>query len=118
MRKSTIAGFGILFGISAAATADDLPLKLVSVTAPVHPGGVVTLIIQTLPDAMCEGNRQGHYGNSYSIKLQSQTARADGLVRWQWSVRSGNHPIGIRGVHVTCVAGERHAAMDTTFDVQ
>ncbi len=118
MRKSTIAGFGIVIGISATAAADDLPLELVSVTAPVHPGGVVTLIIQTSPGAMCEGNRQGHYGNDYSIQLQSRTAGTDGLVRWQWSVRSGSHPIGIRGVHVTCVAGERHAALDTTFDVQ
>lgn len=104
--------------ISATALADELNVKLVSITSPVHPGGVVTLVIQTQPGAPCVGQRQGHYGNEFSIKLPSQTAGADGLVQWKWSVRIGNRPIGLRGVHVSCAIGDRQESLDTSFNVQ
>ena len=118
MRKSATLSLVFLVSTSLAALADDFPIKLVSITAPVHPGGVVTLVIQTQPGAICEGNRQGHFGNEFSIKLPSQTTGADGLAQWQWSVRNGNRPIGLRGVHVTCTGGEHNGSLDTTFNVQ
>jgi hypothetical protein len=118
MRSAVISGFAILAGVIAPALAGDLVVALASTTSPVHPGGTVTLVIRAEAGAVCEGRRQGHFGNAYSIALPSQTAGADGLVRWQWRVLSGNHPVGIRGVHITCAAADRRGALDTSFDVE
>lgn len=78
----------------------------------------MTLVIQTAPGATCSGHRQGHFGNAYSIPLAPQAVDTDGKAQWRWSVLPGTHPIGRRGVHVMCRAGEQSAALDTTFDVQ
>jgi hypothetical protein len=118
MRVTALWGLGIIAGLSSTALAGDLLVQLASNTAPVHPGGTVTIVVHTEAGAVCEGMRQGHFGNAYSIKLPPQPAGSDGLVRWHWSVLSGNHPIGIRGVHVMCTAGERTGSLDTTFVVQ
>lgn len=118
MRMTVVCGLGIVAGLSSTALAGDLLVQLASNTAPVHPGGTVTIVVHTEAGAVCEGMRQGHFGNAYSIRLPSQSAGPDGLIRWQWSVLSGNHPIGVRGVHVMCTAGERSGSLDTSFDVQ
>ena len=118
MRTAAVLGLGILAGLNSIARADDLLVKLASITAPVHPGGVVTLVVHTQAGAVCEGKRQGHFGNAYSVTLASQSAGPDGLVRWEWSVLSGSHPIGVRGVHVVCTAAHRTGSLDTSFDVQ
>ena len=119
MRTILLSAFIVISTqISANALADELNVKLVSIASPVHPGGVVTLAIQTQPGAQCVGARQGHYGNAFSIKLTSQTAGSDGLAQWKWSVLSGNHPIGLRGVHVNCTVGDRQGSLDTSFDVR
>lgn len=93
-------------------------VMVVSVTRPVHPGGTVTLVIQTRPGAICVGTRQGHYGNAYTVPLASIAAGADGRAQWQWKVLNGNHPIGLRGVHVTCTADDQRGAVDAQFDVE
>ena len=107
-----------IFCAMSSARADNLAIKLVSITQPVHPGGVVTLVIQTAPGAACTGRRQGHFGNAYSIPLAPRVAETDGKAQWRWPVLAGSHPIGLRGVHVTCAAGDQAGALDTTFDVQ
>ena len=107
--------------VAAAATrawAGALPVTLVSITQPVHPGGAVTLVIQTKPGVVCGGARQGHFGNDYSIPLQPRTTGPDGRAEWQWSVLSGRHPIGLRGVHVTCSARGQSGRLETRFDVE
>jgi hypothetical protein len=118
MRTTVVLGLGILAGLNSVALADDLPVKLTSITAQVHPGGVVILVVHTQAGAVCEGKRQGHFGDSYSIVLPSQSAGPDGLVHWKWSVLGGNHPIGVRGVHVSCTAADRAGSLDTSFNVQ
>jgi hypothetical protein len=118
MRSAVMWGFAMVAGVIAPALASDLVVALASITAPVHPGGTVTLVVRTEAGAVCEGVRQGHFGNAYSIALPAQTTGADGLVRWQWRVLSGNHPVGIRGVHITCAAADRRGALDTSFDVE
>jgi hypothetical protein len=104
--------------VVAPAFAGELPLRLVSITAPVHPGGSVTLVIATQPGATCSGARQGHFGNDYAIALRPQVAGSDGSAQWQWSVLNGKRPIGRRGVHVTCTSAGQSAALDTAFDVE
>lgn len=118
MRWTAALGLAGLVGAGTGAQAANLPLKLVSITRPVHPGDTVALVIQTQPGAVCTGERQGHYGNEYSIKLPAKTIGADGRARWQWSVLPGNHPIGKRGVRVTCTAGAAAGTLETNFDVE
>jgi hypothetical protein len=115
---AAVLALAALVGLSAGADADGLMVKLVSITRPVHPGGAVILVVQTQPGATCTGNRQGHYGNDYSIKLPTKTIGTDGRARWQWSVLPGNRPIGERSVHVTCTAGGQTGTIETQFDVE
>ncbi len=115
MRTIAIA---VLTGLCSLAWADDLSLKVVENNSPVRPGGMVTLVVKTQPGADCEGTRQGHFSDAYSIPLAPRTADADGLARWQWAVRSGNQPIGLRGVRVWCAAGSQKASLETTFEVR
>ncbi len=65
MRTAAVLGLGILAGLNSIARADDLLVKLASITTPVHPGGVVTLVVHTQVGAVCEGKRQGHFDNAY-----------------------------------------------------
>ncbi len=118
MRTIAVLSIGFLIGLAMNVRADDLSVKLVSITRPVHPGGTVTLVIQTRPDAICIGTRQGHYGNDYSIKLPARTSGIDGQATWQWNVLPGNRPIGRRGVHVACEASGETSTLDTQFDVE
>ena len=76
------------------------------------------LIVETQPGAVCAGERQGHYGDEYSIKLPSHTIPSDGHARWQWSVLNGNNPIGDRGVHLTCTADGKSGSLSATFSVR
>lgn len=118
MRWAAILSLAGLIGLSIGARADGLAVTLVSITRPVHPGGVVALVIQTQSGAVCAGARQGHNSNDYSIKLPAKTIGADGRARWQWPVLPGNHPIGRRGVRVTCTAGTSTGILETNFDVE
>ena len=103
---------------AASARADGLPIKLVSINGIVAPGETVTLVIQTSPGAACAGKRQGHFGNAYSVPLAPETTDANGKAQWLWPVLGGTHPIGLRGVRVTCTAGTQSGTLDTTFNVQ
>ena len=118
MRTVGILGLACLVAAHVTALADELRVTVESITTPVHPGGVVTLVVRTQPGAVCQGNRQGHFGNGYTVALASQSVGPGGLVRWDWSVLSGSHPIGIRGVHVICAALDRSGALNTSFDVR
>src|SRR5690242_19956580 len=77
-RTIAAVGLTIVIGVASPARADGLPVTLVSITRPVHPGGTVALIVKTSPGATCRGARQGHYGNAFSIPLAAQTVGADG----------------------------------------
>src|SRR5215472_17160414 len=118
MRHVVLLTMASWIGVSAAAWADGLVVKLASITRPVHPGGTVVLVIQTQSGAVCEGVRQGHNSDEYSIKLPAKATGADGHAEWQWSVLPGRHPIGVRGVRVACTAGTSTGTLETNFDVE
>ena len=107
---------GLLLGPSISVNASGLTLKLISITSPVPPGGQVTLVIASEPAAVCSGRRQGHFGQE--ISLTTSTAESDGRVQWSWPIRSGQKPVGIRGVRVKCIKGTRQGSLDTAFDVR
>ena len=102
-------------GRGTAAVAEELEVKLASITSPVHPGETVTFVVRTEPGALCEGRRQGHFGND--IPLRAQRAGSDGLARWEWRTMSGTHPVGSRDIHVACSSNERHGTLDSAFVV-
>jgi hypothetical protein len=118
MFRHAVAAAALLVGINAAALADGLQIALVLMTAQVAPGGTVTLVIQTEPGATCEGNRQGHFGDGFSVPLPRQRIGDDGRAQWEWSVLRGSHPIGLRRVHVTCIRNGRSGSLDTAFDIK
>ena len=76
------------------------------------------LTVRTAPGATCQGSRQGHFSNDYTIVLPPVTAASDGTASWRWRVLSGRHPIGARGVRVTCAAGDRSGMLATQFSVE
>src|SRR6185437_4971573 len=108
MRFLLPLAFGSLIATgSVSAGATDLTVTLVAIASPVHPGGVVTLTVRTAPGATCQGSRQGHFSNDYTIVLPPVTAASDGTASWRWRVLSGRHPIGARGVsEARIVAGQ------------
>ena len=101
-----------------AVRAADLAVTQLSGPLEVEPGGTVTLVVQTEPGARCEGRRQGHNGNAYSILLGQQTAGLDGRASWQWDVLPGHNPVGKRGMRVTCRKDNRQATLETEFVVK
>jgi hypothetical protein len=113
-----LTALGLFLGIDAAAHAEGLPVALVSITARVAPGGMVALVIRTEPGSVCSGQRQGHASDAFSVPLPPHRTGADGEARWQWSVLSGNRPIGVRRVHVSCARSDRSGSLETEFDVR
>ena len=98
--------------------AAELAVKQLSAPLEVEPGGTVMLVVQTEPGASCDGQRQGHYGDDYSIALGRQTAAADGHASWHWDVLPGHNPIGRRGVRIACRKDGRQGTLETDFVVK
>jgi hypothetical protein len=109
-------GLGLLLSLNTFVYAAGLKVKLVSITSPVLPGGTVTLVIATEPGAACTGQRQGHFGNEITLPLSN--VGSNGRLQWSWPIRSGQHPVGIRTVHITCTMGNRRGSLGTVFNVR
>lgn len=116
--RSLACGASLLAFVAWGAHAEVLPVALVSVTDRVAPGGTVELVVEAEPGAVCEGNRQGHYSDAFSIHLPAHTTGPEGRAQWQWSVLSGARPIGIRRIRVTCTANGRSGGIETSFTVR
>ena len=97
------------------AHAEDLEVRLVSITSPVPPGGTVELVVAAPPGATCTGRRQPHQG--LDIPIATQVVPTDGKVRWTFQVLKGLNPVGLRSIHVTCTLDRRQGSMDTSFAV-
>lgn len=118
MRTALALGFALLLSFATAARADDLVIKVASITSPVPPGGSVTLVIAAAPGATCSGTRQVHAGNDIRLQPLTVTAGADGKVQWAWRVLPGMHPVGVRTAHVACTLGDRSGSVDAAYDVK
>src|SRR4029077_7419477 len=81
--------FGVLFLNTAPASADDLEVKLVSITSPVPHEEMNTLVVQTTAGATCSGDIhwQGQKGGGpLGGALNAKPSNDAGIVRWTWRV--------------------------------
>ena len=120
MRKTvaTLVAAAISSAFAQGAARTERWVTVVSITSPVSPGGVVSLVVRSEPGATCSGGRQTHFSDAFTKELPTKTVGADGLVRWKWHVMPGAHPIGDRRARVTCSIGERSQAVEAVFSVQ
>jgi hypothetical protein len=115
-----LASLSILmyFTMVTIASADELAVSLASITSPVHPGGTVTLIVKTEPEAICHGKRQVHSGDETELSPATLEASKAGTVQWSWKVLPGRNPVGSRTVDVSCTKGERDGALQAVWVVR
>lgn len=90
-----------------------LPLRIISVTTPVKPGGKATLIAETTQGATCTITVYYKSGPSSASGLGSKQADSSGRVSWTWTVGTNTTPGTYR--IVVAVGGIN---TETTFTVQ
>jgi hypothetical protein len=98
------------------ALADDLQVKLVSVTSPVQVRGPIKLVVQTDPGATCDGTIHWQYKQSIdNFPLRARTAGDDGMIAWEWRAPSAfaHGTIGIM-----CKAGDKQGRTSVTLTVE
>jgi len=96
--------------------AESLPVKLVSLTSPVRPGGDAALTIQTVPNATCTITVRYKSGPSTAKGLVPKTSDSQGRASWTWVIGSRTTP-GTWPISVTCSVGERLGTLRTSFVV-
>jgi len=97
--------------------AQPLQVRLVALTSPVSPGADATLTVQTAPGAMCLITVRYKSGPSTARGLVPKPAGGRGIVTWTWRVGTRTTP-GRWPISVTCSAGGRQGALETTFEVR
>jgi hypothetical protein len=99
------------------AWAAELPVFVVSLTAPVRPFSAATLQIQTSPDAICTMTVLSKSGPSRAEGLIPQTADRNGWITWRWRVdsdaTSGQWPIVVK-----CTKGSDSGELRTRLEVR
>jgi hypothetical protein len=105
--------------LPAPLWADALEVKLVSITSPIHPADINTLVVETSPGASCTADihgirSAGKSGTGEIGHLGARTANNRGLAQWKWRV-SG--VAGHRTVVVNCSAGDNKGELQVGFDV-
>jgi hypothetical protein len=109
---------GLSTGLPVLAQTENLEVALGSITSRVPPGGTVTLIIRTEPDATCAGLCQNHFGNDIPFTGEGQKgAGPDGRVSRSWKVLKGKHPVGMRNFIANCNTGNRQGTLKASFNV-
>ena len=108
---------GMLLANMPAASADELEVKLVSITSPVPHGETTTLVVQTEAGAVCSGAVRlvGTKSNGQpNAPLIEKKANNQGMAQWTW------RPSGVAGhrtVDINCSAGDRRGTLQAGFDV-
>jgi hypothetical protein len=105
-----------LMSLVLPALADDLQVKLVSVTSSVQVRGPIKLVVQTDPGAICDGNIHWQYKQSLdNFPLRAKTAGDDGAITWEWKAPSA----AAHGtIDITCKAGDKQGRTSVTVTVQ
>jgi hypothetical protein len=101
--------------MSQTALADELQVKLVSITSPVYEGDTVTLVVRTELKAVCTGTDTAKRAG---VKLASKGAGKDGGVGWSWQTAAGRGKPEQRPLVITCTAGEKKGELTTSFEVK
>ena len=101
----------------AASVWADLPIKVISVTSPVKPGGPARVEVQTAPAAVCDIEVVYRSGPSRAAPLRPRRADAKGRVVWLWRV-GRRTATGKASVMVECLLGEDITRVRTEFPVR
>ena len=103
--------------LASAAFAQQLQIRIVSLTSPVSPGDDASITIQTAPNASCSITVIYKSGPSRARGLFPQSADSRGRVTWTWRVGTRTTP-GRWPIIVTCSAGGRQGTLETAFVVR
>jgi hypothetical protein len=125
MWRFAVAGLGVALvvglAIPSVVLAQDLNVKVVSVTSPVKVGGQAKLTVETAPKARCTPNLQSKSGAAnYGTKvtgLNRKTADSHGMVGWNWRVPPGT-TAGIWPIEITCSAAGKQVKTEASVTVQ
>lgn len=110
---SIIPLLALLFGFAPAAFAQDLDVRIVSVTSPVSPGSQAALIVRTDSGAMCTPTVSG----PRNATLGAKHADAHGLVRWRIQVPH-HTAAGHYRLTVACSLHDRQGSVERSIVVQ
>lgn len=106
---------------AALAAAQQLPFKVVSLTAQLHRGDNGTVTVQTAPRAKCVLNIRYASGSKATTVFERKTADKNGRVSWTWHVDARATP-GSWPLLVHCTDEDRgqmyQARLETTFVVR
>lgn len=119
MRKATptFLAFALVLTIASLVNAQQLQVKLVSLSSPVSPGDDATVTVQTAPNASCNITVIYKSGPSRARGLFPKNADNRGRVDWTWRVGTRTTP-GKWPISVTCSAGGRQGTLETAFVVR
>jgi hypothetical protein len=115
-----VAGFCFLFvalmAVVNPASADELQVKVTSITSPVTPRQPIKLVVQTEQGATCGGSVHWQFKQTMSdFSLRQKSANNDGVVDWSWNAPSA----GGRGlIEITCTAGDKSGKASASVSVQ
>ena len=117
MRMTALAfALSALLVSVAPAMADDLQIKVVSVTSVVAPRGSIKLVVQTEPSATCDGNVHWQFKQGVGdYSLRQKTAGDDGMIDWTWAAPQ-NAAKGTIGIN--CSAGDKSGKTSTSVEVR
>lgn len=106
---------------AALAAAQQLPFKVVSLTAQIHRGDNGTVTVQTAPRAKCALNVRYSVGSKATNVFVRKTADKSGRVSWTWHVDARATP-GSWPLLVHCTDEDRgqvyQARLETSFVVR
>ena len=98
------------------ALADDLQVKIVTVTSSVQVRGPIKLVVQTDPGATCDGNIHWQYKQSVdNYPLRAKTAGDDGTITWEWKAPSA---FAHGTISIMCKAGDKQGRTSVSLTVQ
>jgi len=97
------------------ALAEDLQVKVVSVTSSVQVRGPIKLVVQTDAGAACDGNIHWQYKQSMdNFNLRAKTAGDDGMVTWAWNAPSA----AAHGtISINCKVGDKQGSTSVTITI-
>jgi hypothetical protein len=107
--------FAMVFVIIPLAEAQQLQVKVMTLTSPVKRGAVVRLAVHTSPGAQCTPVLELKPGKSSA--LGKKTADRKGTIQWGWMVRKDTIP-GNVPLTITCTLKNKVGAVRTSIVVR
>lgn len=102
---------------ASKSSAQQVEIKVISLTSPVSPGNPASMTIKTVANAGCRITVQYLSGPSKAKGLAPKTANSQGQLTWTWLVGSRTTP-GTWPIVVTCSKGQIQGSLKTSFMVQ